>query len=139
MNRSRGPDSIFQGSVSHTFNNGLAKVFDLLDIVRSKGGGNGRSVVHPPFQFELPDHLIPIRLDSGLSDLIPSDIGLVQIMDKVDGQFDQKVALSLCMVGVIKPVLEIFFGSEPQHGMGPVLDPKGLFPLFHDNGPETNP
>ena len=60
-------------------------------------------------------------------------------MDKIDRQLDQKVSLCLIVIRIVQPIVKIRLVSEPEHCMRAILDPKGLFPLFHDNGAKGNP
>jgi hypothetical protein len=138
LDGTRGANAIVQRRILHAFHNGLATGIDFFGVVRSKGGRNGRPVIHPPFQFELAHHLGAIRFGPALRHLIAPDVGFVQVVDKVDGQFDQKVALGLGVVRIVQPVVKVGFVAEPQHGVTAILNPKGLFPLFHDNGAKGN-
>lgn len=137
LDGSRRANAIVEGRVFHALDNGLAAGIDLLGIVAPKGGRNGRSVVHPALQLELADGLVvSVGLGSALCDLVAPHVGFVEIMNKVDGELDQKVALALGVVGVVEPVVKVSLGSEPEHCVPAVLDPKGLLPFFHDNGAE---
>jgi len=137
LDGSRRPDAIVEWRVLHALDNGLAAGVDLLGVVAPKGGRNGRPVVHPALQLELPHGLVvPVGLGSALGDLVAPHVGLVEVVDKVDGELDQKVSLALGVVGVVEPVVKVSLGPEPQHGVSAVLDPKGLLPLFHHNGAE---
>ena len=100
-NRTRGSNAIIQRSIAHTFNNGLTQRIHFLGIVRTKGGSNGRAIVHPAFQFELPDHLVPIRFDSTLGDLIAANVWFIQVVYKVDRQLDHEVSLRLGVIGIV--------------------------------------
>lgn len=140
LDGTRGPDAIVQRRVLHALDNGLPAGIDLLGVVGSKGRRNCRSVVHPAFELELSDNLVvSVGFCSALGDLISPDVGLVEIVDKVDGQLDQKVALHLGVVGVVEPVVKVGLGTEPEHGVSTVLDPKGLLPFLHDDRSKRNP
>lgn len=132
------PYPVVQWSISHAFHNRLAQLLYLFVIIRAKGSCNGRPVIHPALQLELAHHLCTVGFDTTLCDLITTNIGLVQVVNKVHRQLDQKVALSLGMIGIVQPILKIFLRTEPQHSMRPVLYPERLFPLLHNNSTETN-
>jgi len=139
LDGSRSTNAIVEGRVLHAFHNGLATRIDFLRIVTSKGGRNGGPIVHPAFQFELPDNLvIPVGFGPALGDLVSPHVRFVEIVDKVDGKLDQEIALHLGVVGVIEPVIKVLLISKPQHGVPTVLDPKGLLPFFHDNRAKGN-
>ena len=139
LDGSRRTDSVVEGRVFHAFDNGLPARIDFLRIVAPKGGRNGRPVVHPAFQFKLANDLVfPVGFGPALCDLVAPNVGFVEIVDKVDGELDQEVALGLGVIGVVEPIVKISLGSKPQHGVPTVLDPKGLLPFFHHNGAEGN-
>jgi hypothetical protein len=99
--RSRRSDTRIQRSIPHALDNGCAQIINFLGIVRSKCCGNRGSIIHPPFQFELSHHLVSISLGSTLCNLVSSDIGFVQIMHKIDSEFDEEVASRLVVVGIV--------------------------------------
>lgn len=137
-NCTRGPNATRKGRVAHTFYQSLAKIVDFFGVVGTKGSGNGGPIVHPTFQLELTNHFVAIGFGTTLCHLITSDGRLVQIMHKVDCQLDQEVSLRLIVVWVIQPIIKVRLRSEPKHGMRSILHPKGLLPLFHDNGTKGN-
>lgn len=59
-------------------------------------------------------------------------------MNKVNGEFDQIVSLGLGVIGVVQPIIKVFFISEPKHGVRSVLHPKALFPFLHNNRAKGN-
>ena len=122
-----------QGSVPHTSDQCFSQVVHLLGIVRTKGCSNGWSVIHPAFQLKLTYQFRSVGFCSTLGDLVSSHIGFVQIMRKIDGQFDEKIALGLGVIRIVEPIIKIRLRSEPEHGMRTILDPKALFPFLHDN------
>lgn len=69
----------------------------------------------------------------GLCDLVSSHIGFVEIMDEIDGEFDQKVPLSLRQVRVTEPFIEMILGAEPKHSVATILHPISLFPFLYKN------
>lgn len=134
----RGSNTSIQRSVPHASHQCLAQVVHFLGIVGSKRCGNGRSIIHPAFELELTNQFGPVRLGSALGHLVPSHVGFVQVMCKINGQLNEKIALGLGVVGVVEPIVKIRLRSEPQHGVRTVLDPKALLPLFHDNSTKGN-
>mmetsp|Transcript_15090 Transcript_15090/g.31230 ORF Transcript_15090/g.31230 Transcript_15090/m.31230 type:complete len:405 (+) Transcript_15090:1066-2280(+) len=136
----RGTNAVVEGRVLHALDNGLAAGIDFLGVVASKGGGNGRSVIHPALQLELAHDLVfAVGFRPALCDLVAPHVRFVQIVDKVDGQLDQEIALHLGVVGIVQPVVKVSLRSEPQHGVPAVLDPVGLLPFFHHDGAKGNP
>jgi len=134
----RRSDATIQRRIAHALHNGLAQGVHFGRIVTSKGRCNGGTVVHPPLQFELPYHLVAVALGAALRDLVAADVGLVEIVDEIDGQFDEKIAFRLYEIGIVEPVVKVGLRTEPEHRVGSVLHPKGLLPLFHDNGAKGN-
>ena len=101
-------DAIVKRRVLHAFHDGLAARIDFFWIIAAKGSRDGRSVVHPAFQFELSNNLLfSIGFRPALGNLVSSHVGFVKIVDEVDGELDQEVALHLRVVGVVEPIVEI--------------------------------
>lgn len=122
-NGSSGPDPFSHRSVSHAFDNRLTQLINFLRVARRKGSSNRRSVVHPAFQLELSQNLVAVLLAASLRDLVPPHIRLVQIVNEIDGELDEEVALLLGVVRVVEPVVKVSVGSEPEHRVRAVLDP----------------
>jgi hypothetical protein len=101
------PDTIVEGCVLHAFNDRLTARVDFSGVVRTERGSDRRSVVHPPFQLELSDALVTVPLGPALGDLVPPDVRFVQVMDEVYREFDQEVPLSLVVVRVVQPIVEV--------------------------------
>lgn len=131
-------DTTRERSIAHALYQGLTKIIHFLWIVGSERSRDRRSIVHPAFQFELANHFVAIRLGAALGHLIAPNRRLVQVMHKVDSQLDQEISLRLIVIRIIQPIIKVCLRSKPQHGMGSVLYPKGLFPLFHHNGAKRN-
>lgn len=139
LDGSGGANAVVERCVLHAFHNGLATRIDFFRIEASEGSCNGWSVVHPAFQFELSHDLVfAVGFRPTLGDLVSSHVGFVEIVDEIDGELDQKIALKLGVVGVVEPIVEVSLRSKPQHGVSAVLDPKGLLPFFHDNRAKGN-
>ena len=134
LDSTRGPNSIVQWCILHAFHNGFPTSIDFFGVVRTKSCGDGRSIVHPTFQFELPNNLCAVGFGSTLRHLISTNVGFVQVMHEINSQLDQKVALCLIVIGIVEPIVKIRFVAKPQHGVAAILNPKGLLPLFHHNG-----
>lgn len=114
LDGSRRADSVVKGRVLHTLDDSLPAGIHFLWIVAPKRGRNGWAVIHPALQFELPNDLaFPVGFGPALGDLVAPDVGFIEIMDKVDGELDQEVALGLGVIGVVEPVVEISLGSKP--------------------------
>lgn len=134
LDSSGGTNAIVERCVLHAFHNRLATRIDFFRIIASKGSRNGRSVVHPAFQFELSNDLVfAVGFRPALGDLVSPHVWFVEIVDEVYGKLDQEAALQLGVVGVVEPIVKVSLGPKPQHGVSAVLDPKGLLPFFHDN------
>jgi len=133
-----GANSIIQRSVLHALDNGFTAGIYFFWVVRSKGSRNGRSIIHPTLQFELSYHFVSVGFGTTLRDLVSSHIWFVQIVYKIDSQFDQKIPLGLRMIRIVEPIVKVGLVSEPQHGVTAILNPKGLLPFFHDNSSEGN-
>jgi hypothetical protein len=135
----RGSNTATQGCVPHTLHEGFAQSVDFFGIIRTKGCGNSGSVIHPPFQFELAYEFVAVSLGATLCDLVSANVGFVEIVHEINGEFDHEIALLLIVVGIVEPIVEIGLCPEPQHGVGSILYPKALFPFLHDNCPERDP
>jgi len=132
-------DAIVKRCVLHASHNSLAARIDFFGVVAAEGGCDGRSVVHPAFQFELSNNLFfSVGFRPALGNLVSSDVWFVEIVDEINRELDQEVALHLRVIGIVEPIIKIRLRSKPQHGMSAVLDPKGLLPFFHHNGAERN-
>jgi len=139
LDGSRCTDAVVERCVLHAFHNSRATRINFSRIAASEGSRNGRSVVHPAFQFELSNDLVfAVWFRPALGDLVSSHVGFVEIVDKIDGKLDQEVALHLGVVGIVNPIVKVRLRSKPQHGVSTVLDPKRLFPLFHHNSTKGN-
>jgi len=106
-------DPIVERGVLHTFDDRRAARIDFLRVVRTERGRDRRAVIHPTFQLELPDTLVPVPFCTALRDLVTTDVWFVQIVDEIHSKFDQKVPLGLVMVRVVQPVIKIGFRPEP--------------------------
>lgn len=134
---SRCTDAIVERRVLHAFHDGLSARIDFFRVIATKGSRNRGSVIHPSFQFELPHNLgFSVGFRPTLGNLVSSHVWFVEIVDEIDGELDQEVALHLCVIRIVEPIVEIRLRSKPQHGVSTVLNPKGLLPFFHDDGPE---
>ena len=131
-------NSVVQRRIAHAFHNSLAQIIDFFGIIRPKCCRNGGSIVHPALQLELANHFAPVRLSATLGDLVSSDAGFIQVMHKIDRQLDQEVALNLIVIRIIQPIIKVRLGTKPKHCMRPILHPKRLFTLLHDNGAKGN-
>jgi len=132
-------NAVVERCVLHAFHNSFATRIDFFWIIASEGSRNGRSVVHPAFQFELSHNFVfAVWFRPTLGDLVSSHVGFVEIVDKIDGKFDQEIALHLGVVGIIDPIVEVSLRSKPQHGVSAVLHPKGLLPFFHHDSAKGN-
>ena len=130
---SRCSNPVRQGRIAHTFHHGLSQGIDFTRLVTPKSGRDCRSVIHPPFQFELSDHFDAVRFRPALGDLVPADIGLVQVVDEIDGEFNEVIPFRLRVVRVVEPIVKIGLAAKPQEGVGTILDPIRLLPFLHDN------
>mmetsp|Transcript_24304 Transcript_24304/g.49824 ORF Transcript_24304/g.49824 Transcript_24304/m.49824 type:complete len:283 (-) Transcript_24304:621-1469(-) len=101
-----------------------------------EGCGDGGSVVHPAFKFEVQHDILSIRLSPNLRNLIPHHTRLLQIAHEIHPQLDQKLSRLLGMIRIIQPILVIGKGPEKQQLSGTILNPKSLFPFPHEYGPE---
>lgn len=128
-----GPNAILERRVSHAINDCLTQIVHFSLILASKGSSNRRTIVHPSLKLELTNKLSPIRFCVTLRHLVSTNVWLVQVVYKVNGQLDQKVSLSLRQVRVVEPFIEMIFRAEPQHSVTTILDPIRLLPFLHEN------
>ena len=112
---SSGTDPVACRSVSHALYDGLAEIVNLLGVTRTKGGRNGGTVVHPPLQLELADELFAVGLRARLCHLVTTDVGLVEVVHKVDGELNEEIPLRRRQVGVVEPVVKVRVRPEPKH------------------------
>jgi len=104
----RCTNAIVKRRVFHAFNYGLSTRIDFFWVEATKSSRNRRPIVHPAFQFELPHNLsFSVGFRPALGDLVSSHVRFVEIVDEIDGKLDQEVALHLCVVGIVEPIVKI--------------------------------
>ena len=137
-NSSGCTNSVPHRCIPHALHNSLPKLVHFSWITGTKCCRNSRAVIHPSLQFKLTNELLSIGLDASMSHLVSPYVRFVQVMNKMYGQFDQKIPLRLGVVRVVQPIIKIRMGPEPKHRVRAVLTPERLLPFLQKDGAKRN-
>mmetsp|Transcript_20407 Transcript_20407/g.43750 ORF Transcript_20407/g.43750 Transcript_20407/m.43750 type:complete len:266 (-) Transcript_20407:1101-1898(-) len=109
-----------------------------LILPSGEGSGDGRAVIHPPFEFKVQHDIPPVGLSPDLRHLVPHHARLLQVTHEVHPQLHQEFPRLHRMVGIVQPVLVISKRPKEQQLRGAILDPERLLPLAHQHRAERD-